>query len=206
MDGAGTRMRRGLLRRWSCAGLSWKTHRSTSALYCPRTALFARHYRLLGECRQNGLLNRELLQFAQIQLPQEMESRQVEAYQHKKGQLQQAIEERRPQIEQLKAQPKTLPKHIEIKDLPEQDRFHRRTRRMIIGLTWRRRSHRHRLIHLREIDPSRLRARHTRRRVAENTGTPTPGGCEADCNPEQSKGRAASRPLPPRLNSGCQTT
>src|SRR5271165_3209326 len=50
MDGAGTGMRRGFLRRWSCAGLSWKTHRSTSALYCPRTALFARHDRLLGEC------------------------------------------------------------------------------------------------------------------------------------------------------------
>src|SRR5271165_5761730 len=75
--------------------------------------------------RQNGLLNRELLQFAQIQLPQEMEPQQVEAYQRKQGQLQQAIEERRPQIEQLKAQRKTLPKHIEIKDLPEQDRFHR---------------------------------------------------------------------------------
>ena len=41
------------------------------------------------------------------------------------AQLQQAIEERRPQIEQLKAQRKALPKHIEIKDLPEQDRFHR---------------------------------------------------------------------------------
>src|SRR5271157_5895590 len=308
MDGAGTRMRRGFLRRWSCAGLSWKTHRSTSALYCPRTALFARHDRLLGEChgrpaflcgqlrrrsritecvaradcataqsrcaivfdregysprffaqmkeeriailtyhkfpgelwpeqefrthkvslvngeqvslelaergvrlsndlwvrevrhlsekghqssilstdyhsdltrvavamfarwcqeiffkymrqhynldrlieyqtepipdttrvinpawrqldsqirRQNGLLNRELLQFAQIQLPQEMEPQQVETYQRKKGQLQQAIEERRPQIEQLKAQRKALLKHIQIKDLPEQDRFHR---------------------------------------------------------------------------------
>ena len=75
--------------------------------------------------RQNGLLNRELLQFAQIQLPQEMEPQQVEAYQRKKGQLQQAIEERRPQIEQLKAQRKALPKHIEIKDLPEQDRFRR---------------------------------------------------------------------------------
>jgi hypothetical protein len=48
--------------------------------------------------RQNGLLNRELLQFAEIQLPQEMEPKQVEAYQQKKGQLQQAIEERRPQI------------------------------------------------------------------------------------------------------------
>jgi hypothetical protein len=75
--------------------------------------------------RQNGLLNRELLQFAEIQLPQEMEPQQVETYQRKKGQLQQAIEERRSQIEQLKAQRKTLPKHIQIKDLPEQDRFHR---------------------------------------------------------------------------------
>jgi hypothetical protein len=75
--------------------------------------------------RQNGLLNRELLQFAQIQLPQEMEPEQVEAYQHDKGQLQQAIENRRQQIDQLKAQRKAVAKHIEIKDLPEQDRFHR---------------------------------------------------------------------------------
>ena len=75
--------------------------------------------------RQNGLLSRELVQFAEIHLPQEMEPQQVEAYQQKKGQLQQAIEERRQQIEQLKVKRKAVPKHIEIKDLPEQDRFHR---------------------------------------------------------------------------------
>ena len=75
--------------------------------------------------RQNGLLSRELVQFAEIQLPQEMEPPQVEAYQRKKGQLQQAIEERRHRIEQLKAQRKALPKHIEIKDLPDKDRFQR---------------------------------------------------------------------------------
>jgi hypothetical protein len=62
--------------------------------------------------RQNGLLSRELLQFAEIQLPQEMEPQQLEAYQHKKGQLQRAIEERRHQIEQLKAQRKAVAKHI----------------------------------------------------------------------------------------------
>jgi len=28
----------------------WKTHRSASALYCPRATLFARHDRLLGQC------------------------------------------------------------------------------------------------------------------------------------------------------------
>jgi hypothetical protein len=75
--------------------------------------------------RQNGLLSRELVQFAKIQLPQEMEPAQVEAYQQKKGHLQQVIEERRQQIKQLKDQRKAIPKHIEVKDLPEQDRFQR---------------------------------------------------------------------------------
>jgi hypothetical protein len=75
--------------------------------------------------RQNALLSRELVQFAQIQLPQEMEPQEVQAYERKKGQLQQAIEERRQQIEQLKDQRKANPKHIEVKDLPEQDRFRR---------------------------------------------------------------------------------
>jgi hypothetical protein len=75
--------------------------------------------------RQNGLLSRELLQFAAIQLPQQLEPQPTETYERKKGQLQQAVEERRHQIEQLKVQRKGVAKHIEIKDLPEKDRFHR---------------------------------------------------------------------------------
>ena len=75
--------------------------------------------------RQNGLLSRELVQFAQIELPKEMEPEEVQAYERKKGQLQQAVEERRQQIKQLKVQRKAKPKHIEVKDLPEQDRFQR---------------------------------------------------------------------------------
>jgi hypothetical protein len=75
--------------------------------------------------RQNGLLSSELVQFAKIQLPQEMKPSQVEAYQQKKGHLQQVIEERQHQIKQLKDQRKANPKHIEVKDLPEQDRFQR---------------------------------------------------------------------------------
>ena len=75
--------------------------------------------------RQNGLLNRERLQFAEIQLPQQMDHDQVQAYERNKGQLQQAIEERRHQIDQLKAQRKGVPKHLEIKDLPDKERFHR---------------------------------------------------------------------------------
>jgi hypothetical protein len=75
--------------------------------------------------RQNGLLSSELVQFAKIQLPQEMKPSQVEAYQQKKGHLQQVIEERQYQIKQLKDQRQANPKHIEVKDLPEQDRFQR---------------------------------------------------------------------------------
>jgi Transposase protein len=73
--------------------------------------------------KQNALLSRQLVQFAQIQLPQELEPEQVEAYQLNKGQLQQAIEDRRHAIERLKTQRKALPKHIQIKELPQQDRF-----------------------------------------------------------------------------------
>jgi hypothetical protein len=73
--------------------------------------------------RQNGLLSRELAQFAQIQLPQDLEPQEVQAYELQKGQLQEAIQARRQQIAQLKTQRKANPKHIEIKDLPEQDRF-----------------------------------------------------------------------------------
>ena len=47
--------------------------------------------------RQNGLLSRELVQFAQIELPHQMEPDGVQAYERQKGQLQQVIEERRQQ-------------------------------------------------------------------------------------------------------------
>jgi hypothetical protein len=73
--------------------------------------------------RQNGLLSRQLVEFAEIQLPQDLEPEQVQAYELSKGQLQQAIENRRQEIEQLKAQRKAVAKHILLKDLPEQDRF-----------------------------------------------------------------------------------
>jgi hypothetical protein len=50
-------------------------------------------------------------------------SLQVQTYQLAKGQLQQAIQKRRQDIELLKSQRKAVPKKILVKDLPEQDRF-----------------------------------------------------------------------------------
>jgi hypothetical protein len=69
------------------------------------------------------LLSRQLVEFAEMQLPQELEPEQVQDYELSKGQLQQAIEKRRQDIEQLKARRKVIAKHILLKDLPEQDRF-----------------------------------------------------------------------------------
>jgi hypothetical protein len=60
--------------------------------------------------RQNGLLSRQLVEFAEIQLPQDLEPEQVQAYELSKGQLQHAIENHRQEIEQLKAQPKAVAK------------------------------------------------------------------------------------------------
>jgi len=47
-----------------------------------------------------------------------MEPEKSKPMSRQKGQLQQAIEERRQQIKQLKDQRKDKPKHIEVKDLP----------------------------------------------------------------------------------------
>lgn len=77
-----------------------------------------------SQCRrETGLLNRQRLRFAQLQLPAELEPKKVETVILQQAQLQQAIAERETQIAGLKAQRKEKPKHIEIKDLPEADRF-----------------------------------------------------------------------------------
>jgi hypothetical protein len=73
--------------------------------------------------RQNGLLSPQLVEFAEIQLPQDLEPEQVQVYQLRKGQLQQAIENRQQEIHHLKAQRKAVAKHIQLKELPEQERF-----------------------------------------------------------------------------------
>ena len=75
--------------------------------------------------RHNGLLQREIATFGDIHLPADLDPAAVAACEQEKGALRQRIEVRRSQIAELKAQRKTLPKGILIKDLPEQDRFSR---------------------------------------------------------------------------------
>jgi prepilin-type processing-associated H-X9-DG protein len=72
---------------------------------------------------QRALLSRELCRFGDIQLPADLDPKQVEACERKKGELQHVIESRRLQIEQLKTQRKALQKHVPIKELSEDQRF-----------------------------------------------------------------------------------
>ena len=77
-----------------------------------------------SQCRrETGLLHREKLRFAQLHIPAELSPKKVEAATRKQAQLQEVITGRETQIIELKAMRKLQPKHVELKELPEADRF-----------------------------------------------------------------------------------
>jgi hypothetical protein len=75
--------------------------------------------------RLNGVLHRQIASFGDIHLPADLDPGAMALCEQQKGELRQRIEAGRSQIAELKAQRKTLSKHILIKDLPQEDRFHR---------------------------------------------------------------------------------
>ena len=81
--------------------------------------------RLDSEIRAQGeKRRRQLALFGAVSLS-ELAEKEVDGYQQKKGQLQEAMEDLDRQIQQLKAQRQQTPHHIAVKDLPESDRFSR---------------------------------------------------------------------------------
>jgi len=72
---------------------------------------------------QQALLTREQARFGGLNLPMEADPQQAALHEKQKGQLLQSIQQRQSQLEGLKAQRKAAGKHIQIKDLPEKDRF-----------------------------------------------------------------------------------
>jgi hypothetical protein len=64
-------------------------------------------------------------QFAALSLEGDLEAAPVARYQTKKSDLQEKIGALRKELEQLKVERKTTPKHVEVKDLPEAERFQR---------------------------------------------------------------------------------
>ena len=74
---------------------------------------------------QQNMLIREQARFGALQLPVEATAQETAAYETKKGQLLQSIESRQLKLAELKAQRKNAPKHVLLKDLPQEDRFTR---------------------------------------------------------------------------------
>jgi hypothetical protein len=84
------------------------------------------HRALDGEVRKKvGLLNRRIAEFGSINLDDEIEPANAEAYAQKKSDLQEIITRLRKEIDELKAQRKATQRHIPYKDLPESGRFDR---------------------------------------------------------------------------------
>jgi hypothetical protein len=72
---------------------------------------------------QQALLAREQARFGGLHLPVQASPEQAALHEKQKGQLLQSIEQRQSQLESLKTQRKAAGKHVQIKDLPEKDRF-----------------------------------------------------------------------------------
>lgn len=82
-------------------------------------------YRALdGKIRSlNGKLSRKNATFGQLSLSDEIEPKKVEQYQQDKAVLLEDINQLQQQIETLKCQRKQEKRHIEFKDLPENEQF-----------------------------------------------------------------------------------
>jgi hypothetical protein len=75
--------------------------------------------------RENGLLQRQLALFGALVLEQPIEHAEVESYEQKKGQLQQDLANRQQNVDKLKSERKTTPRHLTMAQLPDLDRFKR---------------------------------------------------------------------------------
>lgn len=73
--------------------------------------------------RHNGLLTRLLARFAALALPTNLPPDQIDKWEREKGTLLNAMEKNKTEIQALKDKRKSAGKHIQIKDLPPQDRF-----------------------------------------------------------------------------------
>ena len=73
--------------------------------------------------RERSQLTNLQARFAQLSLQGPLEPAEVEAYTLKQGELQQECERRGQKLDVLKAQRKSTPRHLMLKDLPEEERF-----------------------------------------------------------------------------------
>jgi hypothetical protein len=96
----------------------------TQEITDPIEVVNPQYRKLDGEVRSgNGKLSRARAVFGALTLEQEIEPKQMEAFTQKKAALQEDIESLQTRVLELKADRKATPRHIAVKDLPEEQRF-----------------------------------------------------------------------------------
>jgi hypothetical protein len=73
--------------------------------------------------RERAALVRQQAQFGALSLPAQAEPAAATAYEQQKGRCLEQLEQQERKVEQLKAERKTAPRHLALKDLPAAERF-----------------------------------------------------------------------------------
>lgn len=73
--------------------------------------------------RERALQVRCQAQFGALSLPAQAEAEAVAAYEQEKGRLLEDLQQQETKLAQLKAERKTMPRHLTLKELPEAERF-----------------------------------------------------------------------------------
>lgn len=85
-----------------------------------------KHRHLEGQIKsKTALLYRKKAQFGAVTIEGEIEEKKIEEFEKKKVALQEEIVIAQKEIEQLKIERKNIPKHIQLAQLPEEERFQR---------------------------------------------------------------------------------
>lgn len=73
--------------------------------------------------KRTAVLNRILAQFGSVNLDGEINPKKVSEYEQEKAKLQEEIQHKQKEIEELKTHRKTIPSHIKFSDLPKENQF-----------------------------------------------------------------------------------
>ena len=107
-------------------GLDRLTDYLTEDISDPIKVVNPAHRELDGEVRKKvSFLTRKLAKFGALSLEGSIDVEEVEAYAHKKSELQEQIIDAQKEVELLKVRRKNLEQHIPIEELPEEHRFQR---------------------------------------------------------------------------------
>ena len=82
--------------------------------------------RLDGKVRRKvAMLSRKLARFGSITIDGEIEPKKIKSYEKQKTELQEEIATDQKEVEKLKSERKSTPKHIQVSELPKEEKLQR---------------------------------------------------------------------------------